>query len=189
MGSLLQSALADAHSILSNVGPHAGEDWQKIIARKSDDIAKIGHTIWLLNSNAARPDAVQLFCQTQSAQHVIFVARKRDAADKGPSTDHKARSYSVNGKEWRAMPSGLGNVTGHMNKATTGLWLAALEKIETGNLNLKNFFKHPDGPALDRFWPSDSTYLVRRIEPVSPGSYEILAVGKVVSPFAVWLKK
>jgi len=188
MGDLLKNALADDNLILSNVGPHAGEGWQRIVTRKSDDIRKIGHTVWLLNSNAARPDAIQAFCSSQNAQHVIFVARTRDAAE-GPSTGHKARSYSVNGKAWQTMPNGLGDVTGNINKATTGLWLAALEKVETGNLNLEGFSKHPSGPALDRFWPSDSTYLVRRIEPVSAGRYEILAVGRLATPFAVWLKK
>lgn len=185
---MLQNALAADSSILSNVGPHAGEGWQRIITRKAEDIQKIGHTIWLLNSNAARPDAVQNFCNSQNARYVIFVARTRNASE-GPSTGDAAHGYSIDGKKWQGMPTGLGAVTGNINKATTGLWLTSLVKVESGNLDLESFFTYPAGALLTRFWPSDSTYLVRRTDQMRPGRYEILAVGQLGSPFAVWLKK
>jgi hypothetical protein len=37
---------------------------------------KPNHTVWLLNSNAARPDVVQQFCKDHGARQVIFVSRR-----------------------------------------------------------------------------------------------------------------
>jgi hypothetical protein len=43
--------------------------------------------------------------------------------------------------------------------------------------------------GVGRFWPSDSAYPVRRTHDARPGQYQILAVGRLESPFAVWLQK
>jgi hypothetical protein len=64
-----------------------------------------------------------------------------------------------------------GHVTGDIKRSTTGFWFDALEELPVG------------------FWPSDSAYLVRRPGGVRNGNYQILAVGRLVSPFAVWLRK
>ena len=40
------------------------------------------------------------------------------------------------------------------------------------------------GKVLDRFWPSDSAYPVRRMRDARSGAYQILAIGRLASPFA-----
>jgi hypothetical protein len=189
MATLLQNALAAPTMILASSGAHAQESWQRIITRKSADIAKVNHTVWVVNSNAARPDAVQSFCKDHGARYVLFVSRVRDAKPgAGTLRDHQAQHYSVDGKTWAALEKGLGHVTGDIKRSTTGFWFDALEEAPFGSLDLTSFTKHQDGQALTRFWPSDSAYSVTRPGAVRNGNYQILAVGRLASPFAVWLK-
>jgi hypothetical protein len=189
MAILLQDALAAEYSILSSAGSHAREDWRTIVTRKSADIATVKHSVWVLNSNAARPDAVQSFCNEHKARYVIFVSRERNGKPNvGPSTEDKARLYSPNNRSWFPLDPALSHVTGKLNRGTTGIWLDALEEVPKGTLNLGCFHKQSDGEILSRFQLHESTYPVRRVIPACDGGYQILAVGRLVSPFAVWLK-
>jgi hypothetical protein len=94
-GDLVRAALSAEYSILSSAGSHARQDWCKILARKTADIAKAKHTVWVLNSNAARPESVQSFCSDYPTRYVLFLGRQRDAeAKSGPSTADRAQVYS-----------------------------------------------------------------------------------------------
>jgi hypothetical protein len=188
MATLLQSALAAEYSILSSAGSHAREDWATIIARKTADIAKTKHSVWVLNSNAARPDSMKSFCNNHAARYVIFLSRERGAkSDSGPSTGDRVQCYSGDNRSWSPLDQSLSHVTGKVNRATTGLWLDALEEVKSGSVNLTSFRKHGDNEILARFERHESTYPVRRMAPVQEGRYQILAVGRLASPFAVWL--
>jgi hypothetical protein len=190
MLSILDSALAADHLILANAGSHAKQTWHKIIARKSADIGRTKHTVWVVNSNAARPDTVQSFCKTYGACYVIFVNRVRDGtAGNGTSRDHPATHYSVDRLKFDKLDGGLSEVTGDIKRSTTGFWFDALEEVTSGSLELGCYLKASDGQVLDRFWPSDSAYPVRRARDACPGRYQILAIGRLALPFAVWLKK
>ena len=124
MATLLQDALRAEYAILSSAGSHAHEDWRTIITRKSADIVQARHSVWVLNSNAARPDAVQSFCNKYGARYVIFLSRQRDGKpNSGPSTETKARHYSTDNRSWPALHSALSHVTGKLNRGTTGFWL------------------------------------------------------------------
>jgi hypothetical protein len=185
--TLLEHARAAKYLLLSNAGPHAREGWHEIIQRKSDDVAKVKHTVWVLNSNAARPDAVQAFCTEKTARFVLFVSRARYAdVNVGPSGDQEARAYSASGNSWAQLERGLGPVTGHIRRTTTGLWIDALEEVSKGSLDLASFATQA-GTALERFRPSDSTYPVTRVRPLREGAYHILAAGRLAPPYAVWL--
>jgi hypothetical protein len=188
MSLLLSQALAADYLILSSTGSHAREPWRTIIDRKTADIAKFGFTVWLQNSIALRPDAVQTFCKDFGACYVLLLSRKRNGKAQGPSTDDPAKRYSDDNKAWSPLKPGLSHVTGLINRGTTGLWFAALEKVEYGSLSLDCFHKHPNGQVLDRFHAHESAYPVHRALPVRPGPYEIVAVGQLSSKFAVWLE-
>jgi hypothetical protein len=188
MGTLVKSALAAEYLILSSAGSHAREDWCTIITRKTADIASTGHSIWVLNSNAARPDVLQSFCKDHPACYVIFLGRERDGeSGSGTSTVERAQCYSGDNRSWSPLDRGLSHVTGRINRATTGLWLNALEEMKSGSLNLMCFRKQSNGEILARFERHESTYPVRRVAPAQEGTYEILAVGRLAPPFGVWL--
>ncbi len=190
MASILQSALTADHLILANAGSHAREEWHKIVARKSADIGCVKHTVWVVNSNAARPDAVQLFCKDHDARYVIFVNRVRDASGGiGTSRDHPARTYSKDNLKFDKIDGGLTGVTGDIKRSTTGFWFDVLEEVSSGSLDLGCYVKDRNGEVLAGFLPSNSAYPVRRKHDARPGQYQILAVGRLASPFAVWLQK
>jgi hypothetical protein len=133
----LESALAARALIVASAGAHAKEGWKKIITRKSDDIAKVSHTVWVVNSNAARPDAVQAFCNEKDARHVLFVSRSRDGkSGSGTLRDDPARQYSRDNRNWTALPKNLGPVTGDIKRSTSGFWFDALEEVSPARWTL-----------------------------------------------------
>lgn len=191
--TMLNNALAAEHVILSSAGAHAGQGWQQIITRKRADIASSNHSVWVVNSQATPPEAVQSFCGDHEARYVIFVSRSRPGPNSKPasgtSTVDRARDYSSDdGKTWSPLNKGLSAVTGKITRGTTGLWFDALEEINSGQIDLGSFSKL-NGQTLDRFHLHQSAYPVRRLGAVRRAGYEVLAVGQLVAPFAVWLRK
>jgi hypothetical protein len=92
------TAVAAEYSILSSADSHARKDWRTIVTRKSADIVQAKYSVWVLNSNAARPDAVQSFCNKHGARRVIFLSRERDIKPTSrPTTENGARGYSPAG--------------------------------------------------------------------------------------------
>jgi hypothetical protein len=201
--TMLRDALAAEHVVLSSSGAHARQEWHQIIARKTADIARAGHTIWVVNSNATRPEKLHPFCNDSNARYVIFVSRARpklesakpksDDSEAGPQTRDRARSYREPEAKWKSLPfwpkdpKGLSEVTGRITQATAGLWFEALEEISSGEINLRSYVKL-SGEPLDRFHKHESAYPVRRsTNVVSDEGYQVLAVGRLAAPFAVWL--
>jgi hypothetical protein len=184
---LLAEALQAKHLILSTAGQHARQAWQAIIDRKRDDTARVGHTVWVTNSQATRPDAVQSFCADYGASHVIFISR-RQPNKPGPESDDPARSYSPDQRSWSLLHPGLSEVTGLRTRFTTGLWFEELEQVLSGSLDLASFVKQ-DGLPLTGFSNISSAYPVRQVAAVREGPYNILAVGRLASPFAVYLRR
>lgn len=112
----------------------------------------------------------------------------------GANTSHNdpAVEYSTDGRTWSPLDNGLSEVTGRINRVTTGLWLDALEQISAGKLSVAPFVQTTDGAPMTGFSNISSTYPVRRIavatlQPV--GDYHVLGVGRLSFPFAVWLRK
>jgi hypothetical protein len=193
---LLQQALEADRIILSTAGRHAKEEWLEILDRKRRDINNAGHSVWVINANHARPDAVQAFCRSFGARYILFITRaanlKLDSstvADIGTSTADGARTFSANQKSWDDLHPKLTQVTGRINRATTGIWLDALEATPLRPLDLKSFTRHHDGLVLEAFNQPNPAFLVRRQEALQAGPYRTLAVGRLAEPFAVWLRK
>jgi hypothetical protein len=117
------------------------------------DIASVNHTVWVLNSNAARPDALQSFCGGRGARYVLFVGRNRPGTTRGrsPGTtrDRKAQDYSIDQMEWIPLAGRLGDVTGDIKRSTTGLWLELLEQVHSGSLDLHCFIRNHDDQILE----------------------------------------
>jgi hypothetical protein len=192
--TMLQDALAAEHVILSSAGAHAGQAWHKIVARKQADIGRAGHSVWVVNSNATRPEIVQPFCHDHDAHYVIFVSRllRNSKSDDGPPSSERAQGYSSDGRTWIPLPfwpqdrKGLSEVTGRINRATAGFWFDALEEIDSGEIDLRSYSKLT-GQTLEGFQKHESAYPVRRMGVVNRRGYQVLAVGRLASPFAVWL--
>jgi len=190
--ALIDEALSSECMILSSAGAHARQDWLTIINRKRRDITKADHTVWVTNSQAAKPEIVQSFCAQSGARHVVFLSKKRDKPGTDTSNDDAATRYSADSRNWSPLHTALTEVTGRITRATTGFWFCDLETIDHGKIDLTPFVKADDGVPLTGFSNISSAYPVRRSSPASieaDGTYEVLAVGRLGTPFAVWLRK
>jgi len=187
--SLLQQALQAKHLILSTVASrYAREALQAIFDRKCADVTGVGHTVWAMNSQAARPDAVQSFCNKHSPCYVLFLS-KGHRNKPGSITIDAAKRYSIDGQPpWLPLSARLSPVTGLRTKLTTGLWLEELEQVHSRSIALGPFLKQ-DGQRLTEFSNINSAYPVERVGPVQDGDYNILAVGRLGKPFAVYLRR
>ena len=189
IASLTNNALLAEYLIVSSAGQHAQEDWHSIIERKRRDIANAGHTIWLTNSLATRVEIVQQFCNDHDVRDVLFVAKEQKGSQKGPPTNDPAKFYSADQKTWSPIKV-LSPVTGKITRATTGFWFDALEEITSKvTLDLGCFANAKDGLPLSRFTNVDSAYPAQRTRPLSGDRYQLLAIGRLTNPFAVWLRK
>jgi hypothetical protein len=123
-----------------------------------------------------------------------FVRRPGAKTNSGPSTNERAQKYWSDRQAWSAIPlwpqdrRGLSEVTGRVNSATAGFWFNGLEEVDAGEVDLRSYSKLT-GEPLEGFQKHESAYPVRRMGVVSRRGYQVLAVGRLVSPFAVWLKK
>jgi hypothetical protein len=144
-----------------------------MIFRRHRGSGRHGHTIWVTNSGATRVETVQRFCNDHhDARYVLFVARKGKKSDqKGPTTAHPAKHYSLDQKKWVPIPNGLSPVAGKITRATTGFWFDALEETTSKSLNLDCFTNDKGGLPLSRFTNVDSAYTVRRTKPLTGDSY------------------
>jgi hypothetical protein len=186
--SLTNNALLADYLIVSSAGQHAQEDWHTIIERKRRDIANAGHTIWLTNALPTRVEIVQQFCNAHNVRHVLFVAKEQKGSQKGPPTNHPAKFYSADQRTWLPI-KGISPVTGKITRATTGFWFDELEEITSKvTLDLGCFANAKNGLPLSRFDQVNSAYTVQRLRPLSGEKYHLLAVARLASPYAVWLR-
>ncbi len=187
---LYEEAKSGEFVLMSNAGGHASEGLTEIINRKRDDIKNAGNTVWLVNSNKGTPDKIQSFCDRTSAQHVVFVAPI--TLNVGPATDERAVEYSKDNENWKSFDVKLGDVTGYVRRNTTGLWLSELELVPSAQIDFA-FYKALDGPDDGelRFWPSDNAIPAQKRNQFfgSGVPRNVVAVGRLASPYAVWMRK
>ena len=111
--SLLEEALNAQAVILSQMGPHAGEDERQIFARKIDDIRSAGETFWLHGSSYGMPNHVQQFVKSSAAPYVLFITPSGRADDmRDPKDPYVCSEYSHDKHIWRALPQTITPVTG-----------------------------------------------------------------------------
>lgn len=190
MLSLVEQALKADHVLLSNAGAHAGEELDEIIGRKHGDIDRLGHSIWVLNSNKGTPDKVQDFCRRTGAEFVLFV--EPVTPNRGTVKADPATQFSSNEGDWQKIGSKLSPVTGFIRRNTTGLWLKAIEKVHPATgINFTDYKDYADEEKPVRFYPSDNAIPAKRISPVNSATKlrSLIAVGRLQKPYAVWLSR
>jgi len=173
-------------AILSIIGWHAKESPADIVERKSEDIAKAGVTIWVIQSWKAKTDTVQAFGSSYPGVTVYFIAG--GAIPTG--TAQAANQMSEDKKVWTSLPRGIGKVTGRLSGAT-GLVLDQLELCSDLSIDLWRFAEHPIQQPL-RFMQGASTACVVPAGKIADGMVarhrRIVAMGRLAEPFAVYLR-
>ena len=100
----------------------------------------------------------------------------------GPPTNDRALRYSIDGLHWCALNPGLSEVTGRINRGTTGFWFERLEEITYGEIDVRCFSKL-NGGSFGGFQIHESAYPVHRISAVGRKGCQVLAAGELGPPF------
>jgi hypothetical protein len=89
----------EEYSLLSVMGPHAGEDSDAILARKIADIRNAGRTFWVIRSHKAKADMVQAIGMTVRSRSgeplCAFVAPSAPGGAVPTKTSSAATEYSA----------------------------------------------------------------------------------------------
>lgn len=185
-------------SLFSVMGPHAGEDSDAIFARKIDDIRKAGRTFWVVRSHKGKPGMIQEIGRTVCGKSFeplcAFLAPSSPGGAVPTKTASVAIEYSADRCDWQALPAGITPVTGRMTPSTCALVLDQLCLQASAVVDLWQYtdFFDPESPVMIR--QGASTIGVRRGDTsthpdrMSSRLRQVMAVGRLVYPFAVWVR-
>jgi hypothetical protein len=190
---LMDEALQSHSCVISVMGAHANEGSETIFGRKMQDIDKTGMTYWLMRSPKARPPEVQDICKTTTS-YVIFIEPASKGGARPTTTVDAASQFSPDRRSWKALPPGIGPVTGKLDTGATALVFDRLETVPSGTIDLWAYAEAVDSRTPLKFILGCSTVCaVKNDMSPHPGRMKyryrsVVAVARLVSPFCVWLK-
>ncbi len=186
------------YSILSVMGPHAGEDSDAIFKRKMADIRNVGRTFWVIRSHKARPDMIQVIgsaARNRADEPLCAFLEPSSPGGAVPTqTSSAAAEYSTNLSTWETLPPEIGPVTGKITRSACALVFDQIALRESAMLDLWQYadFFNQEQPVKIRQGAS-TVGVVARDTSAHPDRMksrirEVIAVGRLVEPFAVWLR-
>jgi hypothetical protein len=180
--------------VISLIGSHAGEEENKIIEKKMEDIQSVGYTLWLVRSNRIKPEMVQDLCSKAEAEktdcYCLFI--KGDA--KPTISKTYATHYSKDRKAWELMGKDLSPVSGKIDGGAYGLVFNKLELVDDA-IDWRNYNEFVDkNEPLRRNMPGASTHCAIRKDIITLTDIneryrrKVVAIGKLCKPFCVYLR-
>jgi hypothetical protein len=186
------------YNVVSVMGPHAGEDSDAIFARKIADIRNAGRTFWVIRSHKAKPDMIQTIgsaIRGNSGEPLCaFLAPSAPGGAVPTKTSSAATEYSADRSEWQSLPAGITPVTGQITQSACALVFDQIVLCESSMLDLWQYadFFNPDQPVKIRQGASTVGVVCKDTfaHPDRMKSHirQVIAVGRLTEPFAVWLK-
>lgn len=186
------------YSVFSVMGPHAGEDSDTIFARKIDDIRNVGRTFWVIRSHRAKSDTIQMVgatvCGASRCPLCAFVAPSSPGGAVPTKISSAATNYSTDRLNWQSLPVGVTPVTGQLTPSTCALVFDQLYLQTSTVVDLWEYadFLDPEQPVRIRQGASTVGVVCRNTSahPDRMKSHlrKVMAVGRLVEPFAVWLR-
>lgn len=193
MGNLLQWALSQPCAVISVIGPHGGKGPSEIIECKRRDIENVGRTFWAFCSRQAKPESIRRM-SVGAPSPVFFIDPSISNGAKDIESSPVLSEFFDN-KKWIPLPSGLSPVTG--TPKSNALVLDALESNDGSTpLDLWQFADFPGGNVPIKIGYGGSTLCAvakdmsnfSAEEKIKSPSRKIIAVGRLVAPYAVWLR-
>ena len=186
------------YSMISVMGPHAGEGSEAIFARKIDDVRNAGRTFWVVRSHKAKPDMIQsvgaAICGRSGDALCAFLAPSAPGGAVATKTACAAVEYSSDRCEWSPLPHGITPVTGQLAPSTCALVFDQLLILTQAVVDLWHYadFFDPEQPVRIRQGAS-TLGVIQKDTSTHPDRMkshirEVIAVGRLVHPFAVWLR-
>jgi hypothetical protein len=186
------------YSLFSVMGPHAGEGSAAIFARKLADVRNAGRTFWVVRSHKAKPDMIQgvgaTVCGRSGEALCAFLAPSSPGGAVPTKTACAAVEYSADRREWTPLPHDITPVTGQLTFSTCALVFDQLRLLTSAVVDLWQYADFLDPELPVRIRQGASTLGVTRkntsTHPDRMKSHirEVIAVGRLVYPFAVWLR-
>jgi len=186
------------YSVISVMGPHAGEDADAIFARKIADIRDAGRTFWVIHSHRATPDMIQRIgkiVRSKSGEPVCaFLTPSSPGGAVPTKTASVALEYSIDQLRWEKLPSGISPVTGQITRSACALVFDQLVLCPSTTFDLWQYadFFNPEEPVKIRQGASTIGVVTGNTSahPDRMKSHirQVMAVGRLVEPFAVWLR-
>lgn len=186
------------YSVLSVMGPHAGENPDVIFARKIADVRSAGKTFWVIRSHKAKPDMIQTIGAAARNRATEPLCAFLEPSSPGGAVPTKrscaAAEYSTDLSKWERLPPGISPVTGQMTRSACALVFDQLVLCECALLDLWQYadFLNQEQPVKIRQGAS-TVGVVRgdtskHSDRMKSHLRQIMAVGRLVEPFAVWLR-
>lgn len=188
----------EKYILISVVGPHAGETEKEIFERKIKEVEKTGRSYWLHKSYRAKPETVSLLGQLAYKKGTtplcLFVEASSSNGAQETKIAETAKEFSVDKIKWETMPENI-KVTGSI-KGAYALVFDQLQFVKENRIiDLWGYssFEHPD-QAVKIIQGGSTICVVKNSShrqdknKIKSHVRRILAVGRLVSPFEVWLR-
>jgi len=184
-------------AIISIVGPHGGDDLDKIINKKQWDVSKHGFAFWMTRSVNLSPQTLQSFGALDSITCLFITAsgvskNKPHGNAKATKTVDSASEFSMDKQVWESVPQDF-TITGKLKDGRGyGIVISELERCEEDIdlLDWSNYFKPNQMVSFNQF--VSSVCSIKKQLPVlvhmPSRKRKVLAKAKLVSPFGVWLR-
>jgi hypothetical protein len=172
-------------AVVMKVGFHADEEWETVIERKRAEIAFTGRSFWGYGGSACHPTRqVQPFARREGSEISVAMLWTKS---RPLSPSLTAREMSVDGDQWEPLPPGI--------KTTGSKWALILDQLdaceETINIGEYEVGVGPRaGNPLSGYLrgQSDKGCVRRTATPMESDLRRVVAVGRLCSPWAVFLR-
>ena len=169
-----------------------------IFSRKIADIQHAGITFWVIRSHKAKPNIVQDICRkvcaTPETPFCGFLAPSSPGGAMPTKIAETAVEFSEDQEDWKPMPKGITPVTGKMTTGTCALVFDDLHLLSSATVDLWQYadFHHQDKPVKIRQGASSLGVVFMDTsghpEKMKSRFRQVMAVGRLAYPYAVWLK-
>jgi hypothetical protein len=141
--------------VFMKVGRHAGEDFEKIIARKRAEYERTGKVFWGYGGGTMHPiQRVQPFARMNIEQGVGVTLVMEAIVSRHPDTEVYATEYSKDGIHWERVPNGI--------RVRGSRYALVLDEIKEGDLQINlGEYRVGIGPSAGKL---ASEYVQRRVD-------------------------
>lgn len=189
----INEVLEGKYLLISVVGSHAGEGKEEIFSRKKREIQDAGRSFWLIKSHQAKPDDVQSLCKTAANEgeevYCVFIEPAQEGGAEPTKHDSVASQFSEDKVYWQEIPEGI-KITGNIKNASALVFgnLEVSDKKTEIDLWEYSNFRDKSNPIKFRQGASTVCAIGKYNEGMKSRYRKILGFGKLVEPFAIWLK-
>ena len=188
--SLLNEAINADYVFISGMGPHANEGEDKILARKANDIKKVGESFWVSKINEGFVEECHRKLEGKTG-YLLLV----ESSGANTKTEERAKQYSEDKTNWKDIDDGISPVTGKLGKGTTAYFFDDIEFFDMNDekIDLDKYSEGNDYSRAIKFWLGHSNVFAKKSDIKMPDgmkSHErsIIAVLRLKYPYVVWVK-